>query len=189
MKKLIFTIAMNALFISNMSKALCQETSKMLAVMPLDVKNLDAKQQNLTPLLRMETEKLRIHVVTDAYEMDDKLQGYEPAKEQRCFSRQCLKEAGEILGAEQILSGSVERYGGKIIISLRLLDVKTGEWKTSHVQEYISDESELQRMFRILVAQLFEQPFDKVLSEQLVSVEKPVTSANNLLSLSGPRFG
>lgn len=161
----------------------------MLTVMPLDVKNLEGKHQNLSTLLRMETEKLRIHTIMDAYEMDDKMKGFQPFQDKSCFSRQCLKEAGDILKAQQVLTGSVERFGGKIIITLRLLDVTTSEWKSSFVQEYIGDETEIQRMFRISVATLFEQPYDKVLAEQLVSVEKPVTSANNLLSLNGPRFG
>ena len=44
-----------------------------------------------------------------------------------CTSSECVIEAGQILGVEKIVAGSLDKLGNLYTINLRMIDVKTGQ--------------------------------------------------------------
>lgn len=160
----------------------------ILAIMPFDAKDLGYTGKELASLARMETEKLKLVSMMDPYEIDEvfKEKDFDP---NTCFSKNCLHKAGKMLNADQVMSGTVEKFGSKILITLRLLNVESGEFISSDLTEFIHMPEEIQRMMRISVHKLFNLPPDQVLYDQLSNVEDPIISDHSLLSLNGPRFG
>jgi len=43
-----------------------------------------------------------------------------------CTSNECLVEVGQLLGAKQIVGGSISKVGGTFTVSARIVDVETG---------------------------------------------------------------
>lgn len=159
-----------------------------LAVMPMDSRGMEYDNRKMASLLRMEVEKLQVVSVLDPYEVEEVLKEQSfPIEE--CFSKNCLSAAGKLLKVDQVLSGTIEKFGNKTIITLRLIDVSSKSILATNVTEYISLEKEIQRMIRISVMRIFGQEPDKVLVDQLVNIETPVTADHSLLKLNGPRFG
>lgn len=180
----IFCLFLNPFFSMNLSA----QEKPVLAVLPFDARDLGFTGRDLASLARMETEKLKLVSMMDPYEIEEifKEKGFDP---NACFSKNCLNKAGTLLSADRVMSGTIEKFGNKILITLRLLDVSSGEFISSDLTEYINMPEEIQRMMRISVHKLFNLTPDQVLLDQLSNVEDPIISDHSLLKLNGPRFG
>jgi TolB-like protein len=53
-----------------------------------------------------------------------------------CVSSECAVEAGKMLGAEQIITGSISKVGEVFSVSARIIDVKTGEIVEATIFDY-----------------------------------------------------
>jgi len=106
-----------------------------------------------------------------------------------CFGKSCLVELAKLLNVQKVLTGSVERFGGKIIITLRLIDVKTSVIEKMDVTEFQNLQSEMQHMIEISVKNIVGIENDKHLVNVLVNYEEPIFSTRTNLSLNGPRMG
>ena len=98
-------------------------------------------------------------------------------------------EAGRKLKVEKMLTGSVERFGEKIVITLRLIDVKTATVEKSDAMEYLNLQPEIQKMIEISVKNLFGIENDQNLVNLLVDYEAPISSPKTTIRLDGPRMG
>jgi hypothetical protein len=166
-----------------------QDAKPKLAILPLDAHGMIYSGKELASVLRMETEKLKVANIIDPYEMAEVLKKEKSVNTDSCFSKSCLSRVGQLLGVDQVASGSVERYGNKIVVTLRLYDVKKQDLISADVTEYVNLQEELQRMMRVSVCRLFGVETDKVLVDQLVNIEVPVKTDYAQLKLNGPRFG
>ena len=63
-------------------------------------------------------------------------------------------DLGAQLGADYIVSSSILVYGGKSVITMKFIEVKTGEIYKSDVREFIEDNKEVQRMMRLMVREM-----------------------------------
>lgn len=159
-----------------------------LAIVSLDSRGVGLDNIAMGNLVRLELEKIQKFEILDKYDVLDHFDesGIDPAE---VLSKSELTEMGLQLGADFMLTGSVEDYGNKIIYTLRLIDVKQDRIVKSNVKEYISDPQYLQYMTRISIADLFNVPFDEDYVEKLKSVETPIISDGQKVRLNGPRFG
>ena len=105
-----------------------------------------------------------------------------------CYSKTCLIETGKLLKAEKMMSGSVERFGEKIVISLRIIDVATGNIDKANATEYLNL-PELQKMIGISVKKMVGIEPDPMMTKLLIDYDVPVESPKNTLKLNGPRMG
>ncbi len=75
-----------------------------------------------------------------------------------CLDVACMVEAGKLLGAQQVVSGSINRLGRKYMIELRSVDVATGEIVALETGEHLGDVEELdepvERISEHLVARM-----------------------------------
>lgn len=182
--------AVSILFLIVVSNAIFgQDTSKStIAVMNLDVQGLTVDRATVAYIVRLEVDKTDVYTVIDKYEMADVFKGASQNVES-CFSRTCLINAGKLLNTDKILSGDITQFESKIIISLRLIDVKTGTVENSESNEFLDMSRELQKMIEISVKKLFKIEPDPLMVNQLINYDVPLSSPQTTLNLNGPRMG
>jgi hypothetical protein len=163
----------------------------------LTVLNIDSKGVNLDPvqmgnLVRIELEKLDTFEVMDRYDVS-----YVIEKNKlnigNCFGKICLVEVGSQINSEKMFTGSVELYGETIIMTFRLIDVKTATIERTQVNEYLNLPKELQAMVKLSVRQMFGRKVDETTLAYLSRRNNFESATNNpnkeRVNLSGPRSG
>jgi hypothetical protein len=158
-----------------------------IAVLNIDSKGLINDAQEMGYLVRLELEKTGTFSVMDKYEVNDvvKANGVDISN---CYSKTCLTETGKLLKADKMLSGSVERFGEKIVVALRIIDVASGTVEKSQATEYLNL-PEIQKMVSISVKKIVGIEPDPNMVKLLVDYDVPVESPKNTLRLNGPRMG
>jgi hypothetical protein len=139
-------------------------------------------------MVRLEIEKTGVYTVLDRYEVADAI-AKNSIDVNNCYAKSCLVEAGTKLGADKMLSGSVERFAEKIVITLRLIDVKTGVVEKSDATEYLNLQPEVQKMVEISVKKVLGLPLDQNMVNLLIDYDVPIQSPKTTLRLDGPRMG
>lgn len=163
------------------------QTKPTIAVLNIDSKGVINTSEEMGYLVRLELEK------TDAYSVMDKYEVSEVVKTNsidlnNCYSKSCLVNAGKLLKVDKMLSGSVERFEEKVIVSLRIIDVATGNIEKNESTEYLNL-PEIQKMVRVSVMKIVGKEPDPMLVKLLIDYDVPVESPKNTLRLNGPRMG
>ena len=143
-------------------------------------------------MVRIEIEKLDSFDVIDKYDIQYFLEQNKLSMA-NCYGKTCLTEMGLLLKTEKMFTGSVERFGKTIIITYRLLDVKTNSFERTYVHEFLNIPEEIQNMVKLSVSQMFLLPFDANLMNKLSKPFEFDNTNNNpevkRLRLDGPRMG
>ncbi len=199
---LIFTFLwiMVAAFVSlftDSSKSFAQAQKRaVVAILHVDTQGI----YGITPeqggnMLRLELEKLEMMEVIDKYDAFYllKQQGVEVAG---CYGKQCLIEAGKVIKAEKMLTGSVEKYGNSIMLTLRLIDVEKATVEKNIVREYLYLPEQVQLMLTLAVRDFFNLKNEDFIVQQLTNKNTQETFLNNpafstikRLRSDGPRIG
>jgi hypothetical protein len=97
---------------------------------------------------------------------------------------------GQELKVDFVACGSFDGLGNKIVVSVKIVDVKNQTIFKSSVKEFDNQEFELQRMIEIVLKEMNGISVDKVLSDKL-SFKNEVITSNNVgrINNSGPRVG
>ena len=161
--------------------------SQTIAVADFNTSGVHATPKIVAKLARLELIKTNKYVVMDEADMDEVLPD---SVYTDCYGKKCLTEMGQILNVPYILSGSIDGLGNKIVISIKLIDVKSKTISASHFMEFDNQEAELQRMLGITIQEMFELPTDAEIKKRL-SFKNEVIISNNVgkLNNSGPRIG
>ncbi|MGK0365441.1 MAG: hypothetical protein ACI85O_002507 [Saprospiraceae bacterium] len=143
-------------------------------------------------LIRLELDKLNLFEVMDRYDMEYLVKKNNISLE-NCYGKICLTEVGGLLGTDNMLTGSIEKLGEKIVISARLIDVKKAAVTASIVEEFLPIPEKLQNMIGLTLMQLFNVEIDKDILGKLTESDDFENSLNfsdrNQLELDGPRMG
>ena len=97
-----------------------------IAVLKLDSKGVSETEASiLTDRLRTELFQTEKFIVLEREKMDEILveQGFQLSG---CTSNECIVEAGKLIGVQQIVGGSVSKFGNIYSISARLISVESG---------------------------------------------------------------
>ena len=181
---MLATMIMGAFVCAN-----AQNSSKSIAaVLGIDSKGLINNSESVSYMVRLELEKTNIYTVMDKYDVAELVQKNE-IDQATCFGKTCVVAAGKVLGADKMLTGSVERFGEKIVISLKIIDVKTEIVEKQNAIEYQNLQPELQRMIAISVQKLVGITTDQNIVNLLVNYDAPIVSPQTQIKLSGPRMG
>lgn len=160
----------------------------VVAVLGIDCHGLGSDAQTISYMVRLELEKTSYYQVMDPYDVAAIMKSGN-MESNNCFGKSCLIAAGKLLGADKVLTGSADRLGEKIVISLKIYDVATEVVERSDVTEYLNIEQEIQKMIGISVQKLLGMTPDRDLVGLLVNYDTPIESPKNKLTLSGPRMG
>ncbi|MDP5172386.1 MAG: hypothetical protein NWR72_19230 [Bacteroidia bacterium] len=159
-----------------------------VAVLYVDAVSIDSDPMALGNLLRLELQKMEKYEVVDRYDMLDMLKG-DAIDLNQCYSKRCLTQAGKLLEADKVLSGSVERYGDKILITLKLLNIASGTFDQTEVSEYLNQPEHLQHMVRMSLNSLFGLPNDPNLTNTLTYYSTLTVMPTTKITNNGPRMG
>ncbi len=190
MKKFTFT-AILILIITSLS-IFAYGQKPQLSVLNVDTHGLNMTPEQLGNLLRIEVEKLDSFEVMDQYDVRYLVKKNNLLIED-CYGKICLVETGKIIGAEKMLSGTIDLYGKTIIATLRLIDVTNEKIERTVVREFLNLPNEIQAMISITLNDLFDHENDELLLARLTKknqFESEIINPNKTrLNLSGPRLG
>ena len=158
------------------------------AVLGIDSKGIVNNSESVSYMVRLELEKTNVYSVMDRYDMAELIKKNE-IDMTTCFGKTCVISAGKILGVEKMITGSVERFGEKIVISLKIIDVKSGVVEKQNATEYQNLQPELQRMITISIQKLVGITPDANIVNLLVNYDAPISSPQTQIRLNGPRMG
>jgi TolB-like protein len=160
-----------------------------IAVLNIESTELMQSAELLGKIARLKLQREDRFSVFREHDVKERFRGRETYYSQ-CYSINCLSEVGRELGADQMLSGSAERFGERIVINLILIDVKSAKIIASDVNEYYNLGSELEGMIEISINNLLGIKSDPILVNSLVRSETVLTEqVVERLSLNGPRMG
>lgn len=176
-----------SLFFGGMGFA--QSSGKPIAaVLGIDAKGVVHDGAALAYMVRLEVEKTGVYATMDKYDMNDILTKSD-IDPKTCMGKTCLVNAGRALKANKMITGAVERFGEKIVITLRVIDVATEGVEKTNATEYLNLQPEIQKMIEISVKRLLGLTPDQNLVNLLIDYEQPITSPKTSLRLNGPRMG
>ena len=165
---------------------------KSAAVVAIEARNLNTDGITLGNILRNELIKIETFTVVDRYETNSVCEALE-IDPLTCLGRSCLVKVGSELDVDKMISGSVDRYSGQIIITLRVIDVASGEIEYNYIQEFINVEENLPAMLGLSVKKMYDMSVDEALWKKLTDEYDYENTINTpkvtRLKLNGPRMG
>lgn len=161
--------------------------SATIGVGPIKTFGLFADSKIASTITQLELDKINKYQVLDRFDMQEvsDIEAFEI-----CFGKSCLIEFGQELGVDYILSGNIDELGNKIVVTLKLIDVKKGDIIKTQTAEFDNQEAELQRMIGIVLKEMHDMPVDPLLRKQLEFRNEMIVSNNSTrVNNSGPRIG
>ncbi len=176
------------IFILMMITGVKAQKRDKIALISIDSRNLEFDNTTMANIVRFELEKIDQFEVLDKYDVNSALIENEIDAE-NCFGKNTLIDVGELLGADKILTGSSELFGDKIIMILKLIDVKEQSVQQTSVMEFLNVQAEIQTMAMISLNDLLGIPNDEHLVDLLINYNLPITTRKTTVKLNGPRMG
>jgi len=182
-------ILLGFLFTTVSMGAIAQNQSKPLAaVLGIDSKGVVPDADAVAYMVRLEMEKANVYNMMDKYDVADAIKKNN-IDVKSCFGKTCVVAAGKALGADKMVTGSVERFGEKIIIALKVIDVKTEAVEKHNATEYLNLQPELQKMIEISVKRMLGLETDITIVNMLINYNTPIENPKTQIRLNGPRMG
>ena len=187
-KKLHSFYILVAIFFSGMASYFAQQ-SNTIAVANPNVNALTIKPESVAKMMRLELIKINKYKVYDEFDMNEVIKAKEEYKV-GCYGQSCLARLGEELKVDYVMSGSIDGLGNKIVITIKIIDVKGQALYKSSVREFDNQETEVQRMVEVVLAEMHGLTVDKLLTDRLAFKNELITSNNvGKVNNSGPRIG
>ncbi len=188
MKNSILKIAIKASLILGLLVNLSAQEKPTVALISIDTRNLETDNITMANIVRLELEKINLFEVLDRYDVADALE-LNQIDPMNCFGKNALINTGNLLKADKMLTGSAELYGDKIVLILRLVDVKSKRVEKASVMEYLNAQAEIQTMSMISLNDLLGIENDAHLVDLLINYSLPITTMKTTVNLNGPRMG
>lgn len=189
----IFKIVLRSILIGAFQFATAQTSTKT----KLAVLSIDYRETGITPVLLGNYLRTEISKI-ESYEVMDRYDQLHISKEKNislddCYGKLCLVEVGKVLQVDKMLTGLIDPYGETIVLTLNLIDVKTGTIEKTFVKEFLNLNKEYPNIIAIAVNEMYGKPNDAELVKKLTKKFNIDNSHNNpsetKLQLDGPRFG
>jgi len=166
-----------------------QDKKPTIAVSNPNINGLSSKVESVAKMMRLEFIKLEKFIVLDEFDMNDVTKG-NVEFQSNCLGQNCLVKLGTALKVDYMASGSYDLLGSKIVITIKVIDVKNQAIFKSSFREFDDQELELQRMIEITLKDMYEVAYPKELADKLAFKNEPITSTNvGKINNSGPRIG
>ncbi|MFY8190207.1 MAG: hypothetical protein ACOVK9_04515 [Bacteroidia bacterium] len=163
-----------------------------IAVLNIDTRSLPLDPNQMSNLVRVSLEKLERYEVMDRYEVVNQIEKAN-LNIANCYGKSCLVEVGKALKVDYMYTGSAELIGQTILITLKLINVKTDAIELTEVMEFLNLPLELPAMTEITVNKMFNKSNNQELQSRLTKKFDYENSINNpnkaYLNLQGARFG
>lgn len=192
MKTQNFNFRQSLLVIVFLMNSVFSMAQEKIAVLNIHTNLPGYTSESMGNLFRLQLAKNSDFAVIDRWDMNTFIS--EKHINPDCNNTMCLTDAGKIIGSNKMLTGSVEVYGAhtSIVISMRIIDVKTATPIKSNVIEYIYNPDEIVSMIDISILDILGKEVDKDLKRKLTDKNDFASSKNTRtrrLNASGPRIG
>lgn len=188
MKKCITILAISIGFILT-SFGQGKSSKSTIAVALPNVDNISVSKEIIAKLIQIELIKLEQYKVYDEFDIQEGIDSDERFTN-NCFGKNCLIELGKTVGVEYIVSTSILGFGGKTVISIKIIEVNTGEIIKNDVKEFIDDTDKIQRMLQVLIRQMHGIEMYPEVVARIIHDEQPIFNKGiNKINNSGPRIG
>ena len=183
MKTRLYTLV--ALFTISLTSFAQVPTAAIVSVYTQGVK---ISPEMAESLMRIEFTK------TGKFNVLDKLDMLEVLNENQidvsnCFGKKCLTTVGSQAGVDKMITGAIENLGKKIVITVKLLDVKTGNYDKIAIEEFINLDTEVQTMMQITTNKALGIENDPELLDNFVYFNQPPEAPITYIKNNGPRMG
>jgi hypothetical protein len=176
-----------------MSSAQTTTTTTSTSNMPsmviggIEVRGLQSDEDILRSVIYKNLVNSKKYVVNDRYDVAEKL-GADKMK--ACLGKECLVRVGKQLEADYAMSASYEGLGDRILISMKIVDVNTGEIVQNEIEQFENQQREINRMTDIMINRLLKVSSDAVANKSLLFKEGPTaTTGLGKMNNNGPRIG
>jgi hypothetical protein len=170
------------------SQAVFSQRKQKIAVTGIDTKDISIDKEVIRNIVLLELEKTDVYEVMDRYDLADIIRN-EGIEVDNCYGKNCQVRVGTLFQSDKMLTGSIEKYGGKLIVILRLIDVKSEQIEKTDVMEYINQQDHIQTLIRLSINNIVGVENEKLLLDLLVNYDQPIITSKTTLKLSGPRVG
>ena len=161
--------------------------SQSIGIAPIKTFGVYATPETAATIARLELVKLEKYQVLDRFDMYE-IENIDSF--QTCYGKSCLIEYGKLLHVDYLLSGSIDGLGSKIVITLKLIDVKGERIIKTQTAEFNNQEVEIQRMMGIVIQEMHDIVPDPILKKQLIYNNEVITSNSiGRVNNAGPRMG
>jgi hypothetical protein len=190
MKKCIILFALSLLSgIRTVAQNDEQPVKSTIAVALPNVDNIDVSREIIAKLLQIELIKLDIYKVYDEFDIQEGIDSDERFTED-CYGKNCLIDLGKAVDVDYIVSASLLGFGGKTVISIKIIEISTGNIVKNDVKEFIEDETKVQRMLQVLIRQMHDIEMHPEVVARIVHDDQPIIKKNiSRINNSGPRIG
>ena len=106
-----------------------------------------------------------------------------------CFGKKCLLSVGKAAKVDKVVTGSIESLGKKIVVTVKILNVESGEYDKVAVEEFVNLDTEIQTMVTIVVNKVLGIENNQELLNSLVYFNQPPEPPVTYLKNNGPRMG
>ena len=183
-------------FILVLTATLCAFSQNMskptMAVLNFESVGLENTAKQLGALIRLEVMKLDQYVVIEKHDMLEAL-ATENIDIENCYSTSCMKKAGTAMKADNVISGTFEQFGSKLVINFKWFDINKDQLIKSLAYEYIYVPEDIEKIAKVSVQKLLGVEVDNQLEAlynyEIYEKREIMNSDLKLVNLSGPRFG
>lgn len=166
-----------------------QNTLTTAAVANPSVSGLPYSSETVAKMLRVELRKTGFYQVYDEFDMREVMTD-STAYMRDCYGVNCLSDLGSSLNVNYIVCGSFDKLTDRIVIQLKVIDIKTRSISNSIMREFVIEPEMLQRMITLTLCDMYQLPFDASVASLLVFNNNPVIKeAYKRINNSGPRMG
>jgi len=191
MKKIIFYLSFILLLSFSFDLA-AQTDLESVAVLNIDTKGFILEPSQMGDITRIELSKINRFQVIDKYDVAYLIDKNELSIAD-CYGRLCLVEVGKTLKVDKMFTGSVELLQDAVVVTMRLVDVGTGQIEKTKVMEFLNIKNQVQTMIGITIKKMFDLDVNENLVTKLTKKFDYESSVNmpevNRLALNGPRMG
>ncbi|MEY3591760.1 MAG: hypothetical protein RLZZ38_728 [Bacteroidota bacterium] len=172
-----------------LNTAYLAQNNPTIAVANPNVNTLTVRPEAAAKMMRLELIKINKYKVYDEFDMNEVIKANEEYRA-GCYGQNCLTKLGNELKVDYVMSGSLDGLGNKIVVTIKIIDVKNQSLYKSSVREFDNQETEIQRMIEIVLADMHGITVDKVITDRLAFKNEVITSNNiGKINNSGPRIG
>lgn len=182
----ICLFAMNVLFTFNNVHA-----QEKVAVMNIYTNLPGYNSTTMGNLYRIQLAKSTRYSVIDRWDMNTYIADKKLNPE--CNNTQCLSEIGNVIGADKMVTGSVEAFSNNtIMVTVRMIDVDSAKAVKTIVDDFIYNPAEIVNMIDIAMKELLGMEVNPDSKRKLTDKNDFASSKNTRsgrLNASGPRIG
>lgn len=188
MKKQVFLMIMGLVMnISIFSQEV--ESKKSIAVALPHIENIQVSREIVAKLIQIELIKIDTYKVFDEFDMQEAMQNNQQFQE-NCYGKNCLTDLGKQIKADYILSSSLLSFGNRIVVTMKIMDIKTTQVVKTNVMEFVDQKEEIQRMMRMLIRKMHDIDVHPETLSKIAHDSKPVVKTDVYkIDNTGPRIG